>query len=104
MRLTAEQEQAIHSGKTVQVSVGGAECILLRKDVFERGEALDFSPWTVEEIDLLAAEAADLESVERFSQSSFWKNITLSLRFREIKSESRIGPQKKRIGTKERRI
>jgi len=68
MRLTAEQERAIHSGKTVQVSVGGAECILLRKDVFERGEALDFSPWTVEEIDLLAAEAADLVAGDRFDE------------------------------------
>jgi hypothetical protein len=68
MRLTAEQERAIHSGKTVQVSVGGEECILLRKDVFERGEALDFSPWTAEEIDLLAAEAADLLAGDGFDE------------------------------------
>jgi hypothetical protein len=60
MKLTAEQQQAIHKGQAVQVSVGGAECVLLWKDVFERGEALDFSPWTAEEIDLLAAEAADV--------------------------------------------
>ncbi len=60
MNLTAEQEQAIYSGQAVQVNVGGAECILRRKDVYERGEAVDFSPWTPEEMDLLAAETADL--------------------------------------------
>jgi hypothetical protein len=60
MNLTAEQEQALLRGQAVQVNVGGAPCILLRKDVYERGEALDFSPWTAEEMDLLAAETADL--------------------------------------------
>ncbi len=60
MRLTAEQERAVHSGQAVQVSVGGAACILLRKDVYERGEPVDFGPWTPEEMDLLAAETADL--------------------------------------------
>jgi hypothetical protein len=60
MKLTAEQKRAIQSGQAVQVSVGGASCILLRKDVYERGEELDFSPWTPEEMDLLAAETADL--------------------------------------------
>ena len=42
------------------VSVGGAACILLRKDVYEKGEPVDFSPWTPQEMDLLAAETADL--------------------------------------------
>ena len=60
MKLTPEQERAIHSGQPVQVNVAGAACVLLRKDVYERGEALDFSPWTPEEMDLLAAETADL--------------------------------------------
>jgi hypothetical protein len=60
MKLTAEQERAVYSGQAVQVKVGGAECILLGKDVYERGEAVDFSPWTPEEMDLLAAETADL--------------------------------------------
>jgi hypothetical protein len=68
MKLTAEQQQAIHKGQAVQVSVGGAECVLLRKDVFERGEALDFSPWTAEEIDLLAAEAADVLAGDGFDE------------------------------------
>ena len=60
MELTAEQERAVHSGQAVQVSVGGAACILLRKDVYEKGEPVDFSPWTPQEMDLLAAETADL--------------------------------------------
>jgi hypothetical protein len=68
MKLTTEQERAIHSGQAVQVSVGGATCILLRKDVYERGEAVDFSPWTPEEIDLLAAETADLLAGDGFEE------------------------------------
>jgi len=60
MELTAEQERAIHRGLAVRVSVGGAACVLLRQDVYERGEEIDFSPWTPEEMDLLAAETADL--------------------------------------------
>ncbi len=60
MNLTAEQEQALHSGQAVQVTVAGTACVLLRKDVYDRGEVLDYSPWTPEEMDLLAAETADL--------------------------------------------
>ena len=37
-----------------------AACVVLRKDVYERVEAMDYSPWTKEEMDLLAAETADL--------------------------------------------
>ena len=68
MKLTAEQEQALQSGQALQVRVAGAECILLRKDVYERGEAVDFSPWTPEEIDLLAAETADLLAGDGFDE------------------------------------
>ena len=60
MKLTPEQERAIQSGQAVQVKVGGALCILLRRDIYEKGEDLDLSPWTGEERDLLAAEASDL--------------------------------------------
>ena len=60
MKLTDEQEQALHNGQAVQVTVGGAVCVLLRKDIYERGEELDYSPWTEQEMDLLAAETADL--------------------------------------------
>jgi hypothetical protein len=60
MELTAEQERAIQNGQTVAVTIGTAECVVLRKDVYERAEQMDFSPWTKEEMDLLAAEAVDL--------------------------------------------
>jgi hypothetical protein len=60
MKLTAEQERDIQNGQAVEVTVNDAACVLLRKDVYERGEEVDYSPWTYEEIDLLAAEAADL--------------------------------------------
>jgi hypothetical protein len=60
VELTAKQQRALQSGHAIQVMVGCAPCVLLRKDVYERGEALDFSPWAPEEMDLLAAETADL--------------------------------------------
>ena len=59
MKLTAEQERAIQNGQAVAVTVGSAACVVLRKDVYERGEEVDYSPWTNEEMDLLAAEDAD---------------------------------------------
>ena len=68
MRLTAEQERAVQSGQAVPVRVGGAECILLRKDVYEQGEAVDFTPWTPEEMDLLAGETADLLAGDGFDE------------------------------------
>jgi hypothetical protein len=60
MNLTAEQERAIQNGQAVAVTVGNAACLVLRKDIYERGEEVDFSPWTKDEMDLLAAETADL--------------------------------------------
>ena len=64
MELTAEQEQAIHNGQPIQLDVGGTMCILLRKDVYDRREGVDYDPWTKEEMDLLAAETADLLSMD----------------------------------------
>jgi hypothetical protein len=69
MELTAEQEQAVRRGQAVQVTVGGAECVLLRKDIYERGEGLDFGPWTKVEIDTLAGETADLLSGDGFDEA-----------------------------------
>jgi hypothetical protein len=60
MNLTVEQEWAVRNGQAVVVAVGGTACVLLRQDVFERGEELDYGPWTNEEMDLLAGETADL--------------------------------------------
>ena len=60
MELTMEQERAIQDGFVLTVNIGGADCVVLRKDVYDRGEVLDYTPWTTLEMDLLAAEAADL--------------------------------------------
>lgn len=60
MELTAEQERAIQNGQAVVVTVGSAACVVLRKDIYERSEEVDYSPWTKDEMDLLAAETADL--------------------------------------------
>jgi hypothetical protein len=68
MELTAEQERAIQNGQAVAVTVGGAACVVLRKDVYERGEQVDFSPWSKEEMELLAAETADLLAGDGFDE------------------------------------
>jgi hypothetical protein len=68
MELTAEQERAIHNGQAVAVTVGSAECVVLRKDVYERGEQVDYSPWTHEDMDCLASEAADLLAGDGFDE------------------------------------
>jgi hypothetical protein len=66
MELTAEQERAIQNGQAVAVTVGIAECVVLRKDIYERGEQLDYSPWTKEEMDWVASETADLLAGDGF--------------------------------------
>ncbi len=68
MELTAEQERAIQNGQAVEATVGSVECVVLRKDVFERGEQMDYSPWTDEEMDCVAAEAADLLAGDGFDE------------------------------------
>ena len=68
MKLTAEPERAVENGQAVGVTVGSAECVLLRKDVYERGEELDFSPWTKEEMDWAASETADLLAGDGFDE------------------------------------
>jgi hypothetical protein len=60
MELTPAQINAVQHGHAITLTVEGAECVLLRKDIYERGEDLDYSPWTEEEMNLLARETADL--------------------------------------------
>jgi hypothetical protein len=58
MTLNVEQQKAIENGEPVALNVSGTECILVRKDIYLRLEAeLDTTPWTTEEMDLLADEA-----------------------------------------------
>jgi hypothetical protein len=59
--LTTEQQNAISSGKPVPFVLNETECIVVRKDVFERMKnvAYDDSEWTREEMLALAAQAFD---------------------------------------------
>jgi hypothetical protein len=68
MELTSEQERAIQNGQAVAVTVGSAECVVIRKDVYERAEDVDYSPWTKEEMDRVASETADLLAGDGFDE------------------------------------
>jgi hypothetical protein len=68
MNLTLEQERAIQNGQAVIVTLAGAACVVLRKDIYERGEAMDYSSWMAEEMDLLAAETADMLAGDGFDE------------------------------------
>jgi hypothetical protein len=59
MNLTPEQMQALESGQAVPLVVAGNRCVLIREDVYRD---IDASPWTIEEMDLLADEADELIS------------------------------------------
>jgi hypothetical protein len=61
MQLTDKQLEAIRSGGTLRLTEAGTDLVVVRADLFERlRESLyDDSPWTDEEMDLLAAEDAD---------------------------------------------
>jgi hypothetical protein len=61
MSFTQEQLEAVRRGQPVRLNEEGTDLVVLRADVFERLRDLlyDDSPWTDEEMDLLAAEDAD---------------------------------------------
>jgi hypothetical protein len=61
MTLSTEQLAAVQDGESVRFKEDGTELVVVRADVFDRlRQALyDDSPWTDEEMDLLAAENAD---------------------------------------------
>jgi hypothetical protein len=61
MELTKEQLEAVRSGESVRLNEDGTDLVVVRADVFERLNTLlyDASPWTDEEMDLLAAADAD---------------------------------------------
>jgi hypothetical protein len=61
MPLTNEQLEAVRSGESVRLKDGDTDLVIVRADVFDRlRDSLDDdSPWTDEEMDLLAAEDAD---------------------------------------------
>ena len=57
MTLTPEQTRAIQNGQAVSVTVDQTECVVVRKDVFQkiRQLAYDDSEWSDEEMEALAA-------------------------------------------------
>jgi hypothetical protein len=58
MTLNVEQQKAVENGEPVALNVSDTECVLVRKDVYLRMEAeVDSTPWTTEEMNLLADEA-----------------------------------------------
>ena len=63
MELTQEQLEAVARGEAVPLTVAGQECVLVRRDAYELLQAeYDSSPWTKEEMDLLADEAERITS------------------------------------------
>ena len=58
MILSPQQIEDLEKGEPVRILIGETPCVVVREDVYE--EEVDYSPWTVEEMDLLACEAADL--------------------------------------------
>jgi hypothetical protein len=61
MQFTQEQLEAVRRGQSVHLHEGGTDLVVLRADIFERlrDSLYDDSPWSDEEMDLLAAEDAD---------------------------------------------
>jgi hypothetical protein len=61
MNLTVEQQYSLDRGEAVPVTIAGRSCVLLTQEMYERvrESVYDCSPWTDEEMDLLAAEDAD---------------------------------------------
>jgi hypothetical protein len=61
MTLTKEQLESVRGGQSVQLTEEGTDLVILRADILDRLGRLvyDDSPWTNEEMDLLAGEDAD---------------------------------------------
>lgn len=63
MTLTSEQQSAVLNGQPVSLDIAGAECVVIRKDVFLLLDAkYDAKPMTPLEMDLLADEADEIVS------------------------------------------
>ena len=60
MQLTMEQLKAAEHGEAVRIEAGGKTFILITQEAYE--DSLDFSPWTTDEMNLLADEAMELVS------------------------------------------
>lgn len=58
MTLTQEQLQELESGEPVRIRIGRTRCVIFREDVFS--ERIDTDVPTMEELSLLACQAADM--------------------------------------------
>ena len=61
LELSAEQRIALETGEPVPCLVGATDCVVVRKDVFDRMQhvAYDDSEWSAEELIALAERAFD---------------------------------------------
>ena len=73
MNLTAEQERSLSEGDAVPVTIGQTDCVLLRKDVYERVRRVveyDDAPWS-------AAEKGAL--LHSFGEKAGWEDPELDV-------------------------
>ena len=56
MKLTAEQQQAVYRGEEVSLIIEHTECVVVRKDVYDKMKRVNYddSQWSEAEMDALA--------------------------------------------------
>jgi hypothetical protein len=61
MNVSEEQMAAIEQGEAVSITVGKTDCVVLRKDVYQKIQqiAYDDSDWSDKEMEALAADMFD---------------------------------------------
>lgn len=58
--LTPQQKQTLDSGQAIPLTIDQTECVVIRRDVYEKVRAArDDSPWTDEDLMQLAAQTFD---------------------------------------------
>ena len=63
MVLNLDQQAAVAKGQPVTLNVAGTECVLVRRDIYLRLDPdFETSPWTIDEMNLLADEAEEMIS------------------------------------------
>ncbi len=63
MVLNLDQQAAVAKGEPVLLNVGGTECVLVRRDIYFRLDPdFETTPWTIDEMNLLADEAEEMIS------------------------------------------
>lgn len=60
IQLTEQQMNAAERGEAVEVRTNGRSYVLLSRHRFNELDQVDTTPWTVEEMNLLADEAAEI--------------------------------------------